>query len=98
MHKLAGWLAERQMTQEQFAELVGSTQGSVARWISGLRTPRPAQVRKIKEITGGQVTANDFMTDAAEEPEGEPPIRAECAQSASDKSGEPLAPHAPQAA
>lgn len=71
MHPLAKYRAEHNLTQSQFAELVGTTQVSVARWEAGTRTPRPAHARKIKEITGGIVTADDFIGEAnAAEAEG----------------------------
>lgn len=63
--KLQTFLDENGLTQRDFADRIGATQGAVARWVNGRRFPSPAVLRAIFAATGGQVTANDFL---AEEP------------------------------
>jgi transcriptional regulator with XRE-family HTH domain len=57
--KLKDFLKEEEITQEQFAEMVGSYQGLVARWCNGM-IPRADMMTKILIATKGKVTANDF--------------------------------------
>jgi len=40
------------LTQEQFAQKVGVTFGSVNRWENGKRTPQPFLVRRLLEMKG----------------------------------------------
>ena len=40
---------------------IGATQAAVSRYANGKRTPRPALLSKIVEVTKGRVTANDFL-------------------------------------
>lgn len=40
--------------------MIGVTQNAVSQWINGNRRPRPIFEKRIKEITKGKVTANDF--------------------------------------
>ena len=61
MHALEKFLISRGLTQEAFAELIGSTQESVSRYISGERTPRRDVMVRIIAATDGDVTANDFL-------------------------------------
>lgn len=72
MHKLATYLADHDLTQSAFAELIGSTQVSVSRWISGQRMPRPAMIALIKTVTRGAVTADDFMGSEEDDEEAAP--------------------------
>lgn len=36
--------------------------GAVRKWRSGERMPRAKQMRRIAEVTNGEVTANDFVS------------------------------------
>jgi len=58
--KLADWLTENELSQTAFAQKIGSSQSQVARFAAGTRMPRKQTMRKIKLVTGGAVTANDF--------------------------------------
>lgn len=58
--KLAEYLALKEITHAAFAEKIGTTQATVSRYASGARLPRPAVLDRIKRVTGGAVTANDF--------------------------------------
>jgi transcriptional regulator with XRE-family HTH domain len=64
--KLADYIARKRMTQEAFADLVGVSQVSIARYIRGHRIPRPEVIQKIHRVTNGRVTANDFISPATE--------------------------------
>ena len=58
--RLGDWLAERQMTREQFGALVGVDHSAVTKWVHG-RMPRREHLAKIREATGGLVTPDDFV-------------------------------------
>ena len=62
---LAEYLRERAMTREQFAEKVGAHPVTVSKWISGTMFPRREKLARIAALTGGAVTASDFMAGAA---------------------------------
>lgn len=57
--KLKDFLKEENITQEEFAEKVGTAQGNVSRWCNG-DAPRSDMMSKILLATQGKVTANDF--------------------------------------
>ena len=60
--KLAKYLNDRNISSEEFASEMGAVSASgVRKWIYGNRVPRPDQMRKIAEITGGLVEPNDFI-------------------------------------
>ncbi len=62
--KLADYLKENSITAASFAEMIGVDKSTVCRWIepAGDKVYRPRwdHIRKIEEITGGLVKANDF--------------------------------------
>mgnify|MGYP003387116649 CR=1 FL=1 len=75
--RLADWLIEqgkspRRLTQEQFAQEVGTSSSTISRLVSGRRRPSLDLARRISEVTDGKVTANDFVSEADDEPE---PVR-----------------------
>lgn len=55
------WLTERGMTAVNFASLTGLTKQAVHKYRRNLRFPGPDNLRAIREATGGQVTADDFV-------------------------------------
>lgn len=57
--KIKDFLKEEEITQKQFAEMVGCSQGLVAMWCNGM-IPRADMMTKILIATKGKVTANDF--------------------------------------
>lgn len=61
---LRQYLNEQQLSERAFAEKIGVKQATVNRYCAG-RVPQPEVMRKITEITSGQVTANDFFAEAA---------------------------------
>ena len=48
---------------EAFAASVGMSVSGLRKLKSGERIPRPNTMRRIYEVTGGAVTANDFYDD-----------------------------------
>lgn len=58
--KLHDWMAGVAKTPEELAKIIGVTGEAVRRYRSGARMPRPEIVKRIQEVTGGQVTAHDL--------------------------------------
>lgn len=48
-------------TRQQFADAIGCEQPTVSRFITGARMPNPDLMRKIADVTNGEVTPNDFF-------------------------------------
>jgi len=59
MH-LKDYLSDQNMTQAEFAELLGVTHQAVNQWLRGRRFPRRELVVKIEKITGGNVKPSDW--------------------------------------
>lgn len=64
--KLAVWLKRENLTQTDLAAKLGSGPSYVSQLCRGLLWPGRDVVEKIADITGGKVTADDFMTEPAE--------------------------------
>lgn len=76
--KLADWLKSQNMTHDDLARQLGCDRSSVTKWVGG-RLPRNKDVlKRIRELTDGKVTANDFVSDeeASPEPEANAELRA----------------------
>ena len=54
------YVDKQNITQEELAAILDTTQASICRWLKGENIPRPEQMAKITEWSGGEVTANDF--------------------------------------
>lgn len=59
--KLADYLAKNDLTPEAFGKKAKVTRPTVTRWRDGKRMPRVDHLKKIREITNGAVTADDFV-------------------------------------
>lgn len=59
--KLADYLSSVNLSHEHFAGLIGVEQATVTRYVNGQRYPRPEILARIREVTSGQVTPNDFV-------------------------------------
>lgn len=57
---LSEYMRNSQLDDEAMASLLGCSAGAVKKWRYGERVPRPDQLKRIAEVTGHQVTANDF--------------------------------------
>jgi transcriptional regulator with XRE-family HTH domain len=68
MKTLKDYRSEHGLTLFEMAEKVGVSEVSMSRYERG-RVPRPAILRKIAEVTGGEVGPNSFfLIPAAEHP------------------------------
>ncbi|MGL4196658.1 MAG: helix-turn-helix domain-containing protein [Allorhizobium sp.] len=67
--KLGTYIKTEGKTAEDMAQAIGDVSVSgLRKWIAGERVPRPDQMRRIVEVTGGKVLPNDFydIPEAAE--------------------------------
>ena len=64
--KLKAYRELRLLTQAEVAEQLGTHTANVCRWEDGT-IPRIEMVRKIREWSGGAVTAEDFYTEEVEQ-------------------------------
>lgn len=58
--QLKEWIKKSGKTQQDVADVLGVAQGLVSSWCNGERLPRPENMAKIVELTGGEVQPNDF--------------------------------------
>lgn len=58
---LGEYLSAHSIRQHEFAAKIQVSASAISHWILGVRAPRPAQMRRIREATGGLVTPNDFL-------------------------------------
>lgn len=58
--KLNDWMARVAQTPDQIAATLGVTGEAVRRYARGARMPRPEICRRIHDLTGGAVTAQDL--------------------------------------
>ncbi len=61
--KLGAWLTAKEMLPSAFADGIGVDKSLVSRWLDGSVIPRRDNMRRIREFTNGEVTANDFGDD-----------------------------------
>tara|TARA_Y100000592_G_scaffold81750_1_gene129748 strand:+ start:688 stop:906 length:219 start_codon:yes stop_codon:yes gene_type:complete len=70
--KLKEYLINNSMTQKDFIQEIQTKhnkkipQGTLAKWILGIRIPRKDDMLKIYETTNRKVTPNDFFLDGAD--------------------------------
>jgi transcriptional regulator with XRE-family HTH domain len=62
--KLSDYLAAENLTRDAFAQRLGVHSVTVSKWCTGSQRPSWFFLGRILEITGGAVTATDFMPDA----------------------------------
>lgn len=63
--KLASYMAERGVSPEKMAELIGDvTASGVRKWMYDERIPRQDQMRRLVIVTDGLVMPNDFFLAA----------------------------------
>jgi DNA-binding transcriptional regulator YdaS (Cro superfamily) len=58
---LGDYLVKHNIEQQTFAASIGVNASSVCRWLTGERTPRAAQAKKIVAATDGRVTLKDIF-------------------------------------
>ncbi len=61
--KLAAYLFENQIADADFATQIGVTRQAVHRYKTGDRVPEWPVLAKIKEITSGTVSPDDFLNE-----------------------------------
>lgn len=59
---IAAYLKENSLTQEEFASMVGVTQGRVSHWLGGEKIPAERCVQ-IEIATDGKVSREDLRPD-----------------------------------
>lgn len=59
--RLNEWMTDAGVTDEALALQVEADRTTISRIRRGTRMPSPDMMRKIREATGGAVTANDFV-------------------------------------
>lgn len=57
------WIKKTGKTQQEVANDLGVAQGLISSWCNGERLPRPENMAKIVEYTGGEVQPNDFYEE-----------------------------------
>jgi len=57
---LSEYLKCRSVTPTALSRLLGVNRRTVYRWLDEKVVPKPSMIRKIAEITGGDVNANSF--------------------------------------
>ena len=58
---LEKYLQEQGISQVEFARRMNVSESCVSQWITRRRTPRPEYMAKIKRITEGAVTPDDWI-------------------------------------
>lgn len=64
------YLKSSGLTQAQFAERVGCTQGLVSQWINGETTVTVERAKAIEAATDGAVAKHELRPDVWEAPQG----------------------------
>jgi DNA-binding transcriptional regulator YdaS (Cro superfamily) len=64
--RLGDYLAGHRITQDAFAQRVGTRATNVNKWVNGRTRPSLLMAARIAAATGGQVTAADFVPAEAE--------------------------------
>ena len=66
--KLSTYMEDNRLGDADMADLIGGcSYHSVKKWRSGERIPRGRFMVRIREVTNGQVNANDFVPSVSEE-------------------------------
>lgn len=61
MNRLTDYLKENNLTQTEFAALLGVTQSAVNAWVHGRRIPDARNIVKIRGLTKGFVRPEDWF-------------------------------------
>lgn len=74
---LSEYMRNAGIDDDALAAKLGCSAGAVRKWKYGERTPRPDQMVRIREVTGGAVTADDFLPPFPDPDHAEPAQAAE---------------------
>lgn len=58
---LQEYLEKRDLTEAEFAQIIGKNQTTVGRYKRGTLMPRPSTIVKIEEVTKGAVKFKDWV-------------------------------------
>lgn len=61
--KLASFLQQAEIKPSEFARQIGVPRQTLHRYLAGERTPRSEVLNRIRDVTKGAVTPNDFFGD-----------------------------------
>jgi len=59
--KLSDWITREGRSHQEVGSRIGKSQAAVSRYAAGKRMPDEETLIKIFEVTGGEVTPNDFV-------------------------------------
>ncbi len=59
--RLTDWLAREQISKAEFARRIRRTEGMITQLLNGETWVSRETARRIKNVTNGAVTANDFV-------------------------------------
>ena len=59
--RLNSYLKYAGKTHKDFADELGLSVSAIHKWLYGQRFPRKEHLKKIQELTNGEVTTNDFI-------------------------------------
>lgn len=59
--KLAEYMDANELTQPELAKRLSVSQSAISQWLSGARFPKPEMLSRIRDLTDGAVTPNDFL-------------------------------------
>jgi len=61
--KFRNWRRKKELSQIEVAKKLGVTQQAVANWETGIRHPDKKHWKKLIELTDGEITLEDFLTE-----------------------------------
>ena len=61
--RLSEYLALQKIKPSEFARRIEVSRAAVARYISGDRFPEPSVLIRIRDVTDGDVTPDDFLSE-----------------------------------
>lgn len=64
--KIETYLKSKSMTHAEFAEVIGTSQPTVTRYVNGDRRPSIEMIDKIEKITKGKVKMRDWFKEVPE--------------------------------
>ena len=75
---LRDYLADKNLTSDEFAKIIGVEGATVRRYLDGSRLPRPEIQAMIEVKTGGLVTPNDLLRAWRQPPRKRGARKSEC--------------------
>jgi transcriptional regulator with XRE-family HTH domain len=66
--RLSDWMSATGLEDDSLARMVGSDRSTISRIRRGLNRPSWELVAKLTKLSGGAVSANDFLASPKDEP------------------------------